>query len=121
MVCEVSKRERFGRVGAMGRSRALDYHQGSGGLGTTRVDMDTCATNVSSNANTLTVDLVDGRLLSVPLAWFPRLLHANARQRKNWKLIGDGEGIHWPDLDEDLSVEGLLRGTEAPGSRSPEI
>jgi hypothetical protein len=58
----------------------------------------------------LTVDLADGRTLSVPLAWYPRLLHANAAERANWRLIGRGEGIHWPDLDEDISVEGLLAG-----------
>jgi hypothetical protein len=52
----------------------------------------------------------DGRTLSVPLAWFPRLLDATAEQRANWRLTGQGEGIHWEDLDEDLSVAGLLRG-----------
>jgi hypothetical protein len=83
--------------------------------------MDARATHVSSNASELTVELVVGRRLSVPLAWFPRLLHANARQRGNWELIGDGEGIRWPDLDEDLSVEGLLRGTVAPGSTRREL
>jgi hypothetical protein len=83
--------------------------------------MDARATHVSSNASELTVDLVDGRRISVPLVWFPRLLHANARHRRNWELIGDGEGIRWPDLDEDLSVEGLLRGNAAPGSTPREI
>jgi len=62
----------------------------------------------------LVVDLKDGRSISVPLAWFPRLLHATAAERENWEWLGDGEGIHWPDLDEDLSVAGLLRGTQAP-------
>jgi hypothetical protein len=62
----------------------------------------------------LTVSLVDGRRVSVPLAWFPRLLHASPTQRSNWQLLGDGEGIHWPDVDEDLSVAGILRGTLAP-------
>jgi hypothetical protein len=62
----------------------------------------------------LTVSLVDGRRVSVPLAWFPRLLHASHAQRSNWQLLGDGEGIHWPDVDEDLSVVGILRGTPAP-------
>jgi hypothetical protein len=64
----------------------------------------------------LTVDLADGRRVSVPLAWFPRLLHANPAQRLNWRLLGAGQGIHWPDVDEDLSVEGLLRGAAAPGA-----
>ena len=65
----------------------------------------------------LTVSLVDGRRVSVPLAWFPRLLHASPTQRSNWQLLGDGEGIHWPDVDEDLSVAGILRGTLAPQKR----
>jgi len=59
----------------------------------------------------LIVALKDGRTVSVPLAWFPRLLRATPEQRQRWELMGDGEGIHWPDLDEDVSVEGLLRGT----------
>ncbi len=54
--------------------------------------------------------LKDRRSVSVPLAWFPRLLHGTAAERGNWELLGDGEGIHWPDLDEDISVEGLLAG-----------
>jgi len=64
----------------------------------------------------LVVNLVDGRRVSVPLAWFPRLLHATPQQRQKWELLGDGEGIHWPDINEDLSVVGLLRGTPAPGA-----
>jgi hypothetical protein len=59
----------------------------------------------------LIVSLRDGRTISVPLAWFPRLLRATPAQRQRWEFLGDGEGIHWPDVDEDLSVEGLLRGT----------
>ncbi|MBZ5563690.1 MAG: DUF2442 domain-containing protein [Acidobacteriia bacterium] len=58
----------------------------------------------------LIVDLADGRTISAPLAWYPRLLHGTPAERENWRLIGDGEGIHWPDLDEDLSVEGLILG-----------
>ena len=65
---------------------------------------------------TLRVDLLDGRAISVPLAWYPRLLHATPEQRNNWKIIGAGFGIHWPDVDEDLSTEGLLRGQPAPGA-----
>jgi hypothetical protein len=60
----------------------------------------------------LAVDLVDGRSITVPLAWFPRLLHATPAERANWRIAGGGYGIHWPDLDEDLSTEGLLRGGE---------
>jgi hypothetical protein len=64
----------------------------------------------------LHVELEDGRRIAVPLSWFPRLLAATAEQRSRFELLGDGEGIHWPDVDEDLSVAGLLRGTAAPGS-----
>ena len=70
--------------------------------------------NVHCTQDTLRVDLLDGRTISVPLAWYPRLLHATPQQRAKWKLAGGGYGIHWPDVDEDLSVEGLLRGLPAP-------
>ncbi|GAI55260.1 unnamed protein product, partial [marine sediment metagenome] len=60
--------------------------------------------------DTLSVDLSDGRTISVPVAWYPRLMHATPDERKNWKLIGKGHGIHWKDIDEDISVEGLLAG-----------
>ena len=72
------------------------------------------AVEVSVTDDELRVVLADGRALSVPLAWFPRLLHATAAERQRFELPGDGEGIHWPDVDEDLSVAGLLRGTPAP-------
>lgn len=62
----------------------------------------------------LIVDLVDGRTISVPLAWYPRLLHATPEQRRNWQVAGAGFGIHWPEVDEDLSTEGLLLGLPAP-------
>jgi hypothetical protein len=65
---------------------------------------------VSAEEDTLTVDLTDGRTISVPLNWYPRLLHSTLRERANWRLIGQGEGIHWPDLDEDISVENLIYG-----------
>ena len=58
----------------------------------------------------LIVDLSDGRTVSVPLAWFPRLLHGTPAERSNWRFIGDGEGMHWTDLDEDISVENLILG-----------
>jgi hypothetical protein len=64
----------------------------------------------------LKVELLDGRTITIPLAWYPRLLHASPQQRANWKIAGAGFGIHWPDIDEDLSVEGLLRGAPAPRS-----
>ncbi len=60
--------------------------------------------------DTLAVDLTDGRTILVPLVWFPRLSHAEVAERNNWHLIGDGEGIHWPDLDEDIGVESLIFG-----------
>ena len=72
------------------------------------------AQDVRVTADELEVSLTDGRRIAVPLVWYPRLLHATAAQRGNWQLLGDGEGIHWPDVDEDLSVEGLLRGSPSP-------
>jgi len=68
------------------------------------------ATGVAVSEDALTVDLDDGRTLSVPLAWYPRLLHGTPAERDRWRLIGRGEGIHWPELDDDISVEGLLAG-----------
>ena len=68
------------------------------------------AQDVAVTENTLSVDLSDGRSISVPLAWFPRLVHATPAERNNWRLIGKGEGIHWDDIDEDVSVQGLLAG-----------
>ena len=65
------------------------------------------------------VNLRDGRVITVPLVWYPRLLNATASQRKNWKIAGGGYGIHWPDIDEDLSTEGLLRGAPAPKTSVP--
>ena len=69
--------------------------------------------DVHFTEDTLAVDLSDGRTIIVPLAWCPRLLDATAEQRLHWKMSGAGYGIHWPDLDEDLSTEGLLRGVPA--------
>ncbi len=66
----------------------------------------------------LTVDLEDGRTITVPLAWYPRLLRASPSQRANWQIAGGGFGIHWPDVEEDLSTEGLLRGARAPQDSS---
>ena len=68
------------------------------------------AQQVAVTEDTLTVDLVDGRTISVPLGWYPRLLHGTPEQCNRWRLIGGGEGVHWPDLDEDISVENLLAG-----------
>ncbi len=68
------------------------------------------ARRVTVTDDVLTVDLSDGRTISVPLAWFPRLSHGTATEREKWRLIGSGEGVHWPDLDEDISIESLLAG-----------
>lgn len=68
------------------------------------------AQRLSVSDDALIVDLADGRTITVPLAWFPRLAHGTPVERANWRLIGNGEGIHWPDLDEDISVESLLAG-----------
>ena len=68
------------------------------------------ATQVNINDDTFAVGLDDGRTITVPLAWYPRLLHGSGEERGNWQLIGKGEGIHWPDLDEDISVDHLLLG-----------
>ena len=68
------------------------------------------AQDVKVTDDTLRVDLGDGRTISVPLAWFPRLVHATQEERNNWRLIGSGEGIHWENIDEDISIEGLLAG-----------
>jgi hypothetical protein len=68
------------------------------------------ATSVSVNDDTLGVGLSDGRTIAVPLAWYPRLSHGTPAERDNWHIIANGEGIHWPDLDEDISVAALLAG-----------
>jgi len=75
---------------------------------------DARAKEVVFSEDELAVVLADGRRVCVPLAWFPRLLHAAPEQRANYEILGDGQGIHWPDLDEDLSVAGLLKGVSAP-------
>jgi hypothetical protein len=68
----------------------------------------------------LVVDLLDGRTISVPLVWYPRLLSATPDQRANWRVAGGGFGIHWPDVDEDVSTDGLLRGAPAPRGSAPD-
>ncbi len=76
------------------------------------------AQEVRVTEDTLSVDLSDGRSISVPLAWFPRLLHATADERNHWRLLGHGEGIHWEGLDEDISVVGLLAGKPSAESQA---
>ena len=88
-------------------------------MGSSVIEANPRAQEVEVTEDELRVSLADGRRVSVPLAWFPRLLHASAAQRAKWELLGDGEGIHWPDVDEDLSVAGILRGAPAPGGKLP--
>jgi hypothetical protein len=76
------------------------------------------AENVKVTADTLSVDLSDGRTISVPLEWFPRLVHATPEERNNWRLIGSGQGIHWEAIDEDISIEGLLAGKPSGESQA---
>ncbi|MEA3252953.1 MAG: DUF2442 domain-containing protein [Pseudomonadota bacterium] len=75
--------------------------------------------SVSINEDSLTVQLMDGRAISVPLAWYPRLANATQAQREHCEVAGAGYGIHWPDIDEDLSTEGLLQGARAPRQSAP--
>jgi hypothetical protein len=76
------------------------------------------ATSVDVGADTLSVELVDGRTVSVPLGWYPRLAQATPAERTNWRLIADGRGIHWPDIDEDISVANLLAGQPSAESQA---
>lgn len=85
---------------------------------TSPVDRSTAfAQSVVVTDDTLNVDLVDGRTISVPIAWYPRLAHGTPAERAKWELIGRGEGIHWPELDEDISVENLLSGARSGESQ----
>ncbi|MDY6955012.1 MAG: DUF2442 domain-containing protein [Thermodesulfobacteriota bacterium] len=77
--------------------------------------------DVRITEDTLSVDLMDGRTIMVPVAWYPRLLHATPEQRDNWQICGGGYGIHWSDIDEDVSTEGLLRGAPAPRKKVSEV
>ena len=79
-------------------------------MSTLAIEVNPLAERVECTADELIVYLVDGRKVSVPMTWFPRLATADDTQRANWELLGDGQGIHWPDIDEDLSVAGLLIG-----------
>ncbi len=76
------------------------------------------AQSITITDDTLAVDLTDGRTISVPLIWYPRLVHGTEAERNNWRFIGDKEGIHWPDLDEDISIENLLTGKPSGESQS---
>ena len=74
------------------------------------LESEPLATRISFSEDFFRAARDDGREISVPMAWFPRLLHGTPEQRRNWELIGPGHGIHWPDLDEDISIEGILAG-----------
>lgn len=76
------------------------------------------ATHVEVYEDTLSVELADGRTIAAPLAWYPRLAHASAEELKSWRLLGGGRGIHWPDLDEDISIVNLLAGQPSAESQS---
>ena len=78
---------------------------------TLAVELHPLAYSVKCAEDVLSVDLLDGRTITVPTSWFPTLSNASQAQRENWEILGDGEGIHWPEIDEDLSVSGLLAGT----------
>ncbi len=87
-------------------------------MGILAIGADERVKQVQVTEDTLAVDLMDGRSISVPLTWYPKLAQATPEQRANWKIAGGGYGIHWPDIDEDLSTEGLLRGAPAPDTSS---
>jgi hypothetical protein len=86
------------------------------GMGIIATGADERVANVELTDDTLNVSLMDGRTIIVPLAWYPHLLKATPAQRGKWEIAGGGYGIHWPEIDEDLSTEGLLRGAPAPGA-----
>jgi hypothetical protein len=85
-------------------------------MSTSPIEVRPLARTVVVSDDDLTVGLADGRVITVPLVWFPRLLHATTAARSKWELLGDGEGIHWPEADEDLSIDGLLAGNRARGA-----
>ena len=85
-------------------------------MSTLVTEREVFAESVQFSEDSMTVHLDDGRALSIPIAWYPRLLDGSKQERENYELIGDGEGIHWPKLDEDISVEGLLAGKRSAES-----
>lgn len=87
---------------------------------TLELEADPFAVGVTFSEDAFCVALADGRELTIPLVWFPRLLHATPEERANWELIGRGQGIHWPDVDEDISVAGLLAGRGDQTRRRPQ-
>jgi len=83
-------------------------------MGILAIRADERVKNVHFTDETISVDLMDGRTITVPLVWYPRLLNATPEQRAKWRVSGGGYGIHWEEIDEDLSTEGMLRGAPAP-------
>jgi len=90
-------------------------------MGILALSADERVKDVHITKDTLSVDLMDGRTIVVPLMWYPRLLDATREQRANWKVCGGGYGIHWPKIDEHLSTEGLLRGAPAPRAAATSV
>jgi hypothetical protein len=88
-------------------------------MSTLAIKTDERVKSVSFTEDTIAVDLMDGRTIVVPLVWYPRLLNGTSEQLANWEICGGGYGIHWEDLDEDLSTEGMLRGAPAPRKSRP--
>ena len=82
------------------------------------LEQDPVAVNATLTVHRLIVDLADGRSLTVPLDWYPRLLHGSQRERQNWQILGNGYAIEWPELDEHIGVEGLLAGRRSGESDS---
>ena len=86
-------------------------------MGALAIQVDERVKAVRFTEDSISVDLMDGRSITVPLVWYPRLLQASPEQLAQWEICGGGYGIHWPELDEDLSTEGMLRGTPAPEAK----
>ena len=89
-----------------------------GGINILPIQTDIRVNNVSIQEDYFSVELMDGRIITVPLAWFPRLLKATPEQLQKWEICGGGYGIHWEEIDEDISTEGLLRGAAAPRNQT---
>ncbi len=89
-------------------------------MGILAIRADERVQDVYFSEDTISVDIMDGRTITVPLVWYPRLLAATPKQREKWSICGGGYGIHWSEINEDLSTEGLLRGAPAPRSQFPD-
>jgi Protein of unknown function (DUF2442) len=87
-------------------------------MGILAIRADERVKNVNFTEDAISVELMDGRTISVPLTWYPRLLNATPEQRTQWEICGGGYGLHWQEIDEDLSTEGMLRGAPAPRTGS---